>query len=186
MLRAYQFYEEGNGNGVVWAMPEGADFPAPGDSAVIEDHLFKAPKPWDALDDVMDAIEGDGSPSSYLAASLLRRELREFGALWHGLSWGTHVVLDDDPWSAGESRDDEPPTDRPATDVKKWKWTEPRPTDWKPQVRIQEDRVTVTFYTYCGVWKESIVRHTDTYRRGKYRPRVEQRRIAEGPGGYAM
>ena len=28
-LRAYQFREEANGNGVVWAMPENAGFPEP-------------------------------------------------------------------------------------------------------------------------------------------------------------
>jgi hypothetical protein len=41
----------------------------------------------------MDAIPGDGTPESYMEASLLMRELGEFGALWHGRSWGTHEII---------------------------------------------------------------------------------------------
>ena len=113
VLRAYVFREEGNGNGVVWAMPEDADFPAPKDCPTLENHLLKAPKPWDALDDPMEAIEGDGSAWSYLAASLLRRELREFGAMWHGSNWATHFLLDDDPWKNGAPSNDASPLERP-------------------------------------------------------------------------
>ena len=37
----------------------------------------------------MQAIEGDGSPWSYLSASILSREAEEFGAMWHGVD-GIH------------------------------------------------------------------------------------------------
>lgn len=139
VLRAYVFREEGNGNGVIWAMPEDAAFPAPEDCPTVENHLLKAPKPWDALDDPMEAIEGDGSAWSYLAASLLRRELREFGAMWHGCNWSTHFLLDDDPWKGGPPADDASPLERPTSTADQWKWLGPRPTQWGPQVRVQND-----------------------------------------------
>ncbi len=184
VLRAYVFREDGNGSGVVWAMPENADFPAPKDCPLLENHLLKAPKPWDALDDPMEAIEGDGSAWSYLAASLLRRELREFGAMWHGCNWGTHFLLDDDPWKGGVPSEDASPLERPTSKADQWKWLEPRPTQWGPQVRMDNDQVTVTFHTYSGLEKQAIYRHTDTYRAGKYRAKVKQEKIAEGPEGY--
>jgi hypothetical protein len=186
VLRAYIFREEGNGSGVVWAMPEDAEFPAPEDCPALENHMLKAPKPSEALDDVMEAIEGDGSPESYLAASLLRRELREFGAMWHGCNWSTHVVLDQDPWKAGPPREEDSPLDRPTSDPREWKWPEPKPTQWSPRVQVEKDRVTVTFHTYSGLGKESIFRHTDTYRPGKYRPKMAQKLIGEGPAGFAF
>jgi hypothetical protein len=185
VLRAYVFREEANGNGVVWAMPEEAEFPAPQDCPALESHMLKAPKPSEALDDAMEAIEGDGSAWSYMAASLLRRELLEFGALWHGCNWRTHVVLGDDPWKAGQATESDP-TERPASGAEQWKWFEPRPTQWSPQVRVEGDRVSVVFYTYSGLGKEAVYRHTDTYRAGKYRPKIQQKRLGEGPSGYAF
>lgn len=187
VLRAYVFREDGNGNGVVWAMPADAEFPEPADCPTLEQHMFKAPKPWDALDDVMQAIEGDGSAWSYLSASLLRRELLEFGALWHGTNWGTHVLLDEDPWKPGKAvGEDTSPLDRPTSQSRQWKWREARPGDWRPRVEISGDRVTVTFYTYSGLNTETIYRHTDTYRLGSYRPRIEQKVVGEGPPGYVF
>ena len=67
-----------------------------------------------------------------------------------------------------------------------WKWLEEPPKDWNPQVKVENDRVTVTFYTYSGLEKQAIYRHTDTYKAGKYRPKVEQKRIAEGPPGFML
>jgi hypothetical protein len=186
VLRAYVFREEGNGNGVVWALPADAEFPAPQDCPTLESHMLKAPKPSDALDDAMEAIEGDGSAWSYMAASLLRRELLEFGALWHGCRWNTHFVLGEDPWKAGPPKEGDSPMEHPTSSVEQWKWLETRPTDWRPQVRMEGDRVSVVFYTYSGLSQEGVFRHTDTYRVGKYRPRTQEKRIGEGPSGYAF
>ncbi len=186
VLRAYLFREEGNGNGVVWAMPEGAEFPEPKDCPALEQHLLKAPKPWDALDDPMAAVEGDDSEWSYLAASLLRRELSEFGALWHGVNWGVHALLEDDPWKAGPPPDDADPLQSPHTPLRQWTWYQPRPAHWAPRVEMTPDRVTVTFHTYCPLHKEAVYRHTDTYRRGGYRAKVEQVRLADADGGIAF
>ncbi len=193
-LRAYQFVENGNGNGVVWAMPEDAEFPEPDQCPRLENHLLKAPKPFDALDDNMEAIEGDDSPQSYLSASLLRRELKDFGALWHGQQWTWHTVLDSNPWKESPTPDEiEPSLDRPQSEASAWKWAQPKPLDWTPRVEMEAERVTVTFHTYCPLYEdspvkalpagESLYRHTDTYRRGKYRPRSTEQIIAKATGG---
>jgi hypothetical protein len=182
-LRAYQFKEQGNGNGVVWAMPVDADFPEPKDCPRLESHFLNAPKPYDALDDVMEAIAGDGTAEAYLQASLLRRELKDFGALWHGILWGTHFVVDADPLKSvvDENAD---PMRTPQTKAADWRWLEPKPSDWTPRVTLEPDRAVVTFYTFSGFDKEALYRHVDVYRRDKYRPRVEEAKIAEGASGY--
>jgi predicted component of type VI protein secretion system len=51
-------------------------------------NFLRPPKPREALN-VAEVLEGDGSPKSYLAVSLLLREIQEFRALWHGLVWGS-------------------------------------------------------------------------------------------------
>jgi hypothetical protein len=182
-LRAYQFKEDGNGNAVVWAMPANADFPDPKDCPTLENHLLKAPKPAEALDDAMEAVEGDGTPWSCLAASLLRRELSDFGAMWHGSNWGMHFVLDEDPWMADAPDSNTPPLESPNGPASEWKWLEDAPKDWRPRVDVYADRVTVTFYTYCGLERQRLYRHVDTYRSGKLRAKTVEKVIAEGPDG---
>jgi len=184
VLRAYVFRMGGNGNGVVWAMPGDAPFPAPEDCPVLENHFGRTPKPRGALDDPMEAIEGDGSAWSYMAASLLHRELREFGAAWHGIYWGTHIILDDDPWKDGVPVGNRSLFESPTGDSEQWKWIVSPPTQWRPQVIIGSYYVTITFHTYSGLGNQAIYRHTDTYRAGNYRPKVEQEMIAEGPSGF--
>jgi hypothetical protein len=165
-------------------MPAEAAFPEPKDCPLLESHLLKAPKPSEALDDAMEAVEGDGTPWSYLAASLFRRELSEFGAVWHGSTWSLHFVIDEDPWMADPPTEGEATLDRPASKAAEWKWLAEAPKDWRPQVDVAPDRVTVTFYTYCGLEKQRLYRHTDTYKAGKLRAKVEEKVIAEGPGGF--
>ena len=62
--------------------------------------ILEPPKPSDALDEFMEAIDGDGKPWSYLCASLLARELAEFGAMWHGCGWSEHAILGENPFNA--------------------------------------------------------------------------------------
>lgn len=184
-LVSYVFRSDGNGNGVVWALPVDAEFPKPEDCPKLETHFLNAPKPFDALE-VSEVVEGDGSAESYLQASLMRREIMDYAASWHGLVWTAHAVLDDFPLVRSPNDADFDPLKYPTTPRAKWTWKEPQPTAWAPSVRIDGDRVTVTILTYCGLEKERIYRHTDTYRRGKYRPlKVEDNiEIAEGKGGF--
>lgn len=193
VLRAYVFREDGNSNGFVWALPAEAAFPEPDECPRLESHFLNPPKPFDALDDLMEALEGDDSPESYLHASIVRREMREFGSGWHGIKWGMHTVLDDDPWAGGPPSD-EATQDRPTSQRYEWTWLTPRPATWSPEVLVEQDRVVVTFYSYTPLAgeldngepeRERIYRHTDTYRRGKYRALAVEKKLAEGPDAVA-
>jgi hypothetical protein len=177
VLRAYVFTEGDNGNGIVWAMPVSADFPDPAQCSRLENRFLDPPKPDGALDNYMDAIEGDGTPWSYLSASILARELGEFGARWHGCNWGTHTILGASPWEdASGLKLDEP--------AAAWTWKEKMPTDWLPTVTVRADRVGVRFYTFTGFHQEAIVRHTDSYKAGCYGFTSRQRKIGLGTAGY--
>ncbi|OLN21996.1 hypothetical protein BTO30_11730 [Domibacillus antri] len=89
----------GNGNGVVWAIPQDRELPPPAESIVLKDRFLSPPKPLFALDDFMKEIDGDHMPMSYLQAAIAFHELHEFGAVWHGVSWGRDTVL---PAEGGE------------------------------------------------------------------------------------
>ncbi|HWA98736.1 MAG TPA: hypothetical protein VG713_09600 [Pirellulales bacterium] len=185
VLRAYQFREDGNGNAFVWALPATAAFPEPQDCPKVANQPFSAPRPPQALDNFMEAIDGDRSAWSYMAASLLRRELREFGAMWHGYNWMTHVVLDDNPLGIPVVGNDDI-MQRPSGKPDQWKWLDAEPKAWAPEVSVENDRVLVTFYTYSGLYKQTIYRHVDTYEPGKYLATSEDKAIAEGPPGFAF
>lgn len=171
VLRAYQFRAGSNGNGVVYALPHDALFPAPDPDS----DLFKAPRPQNALKDYMDAIEGDGTPWSYLSASLLARELSEFGAIWHGVSWAGYRILYDDPFENGVIEFSNPLA---------WEWSGQRPKQWQPKVFVSESRVKVQFFVFRGHVPEGIIKYSDNFKPGKYDFRVTHKDIGRGPGGY--
>lgn len=185
VLRAYQFREGGNGNGFVWALPVDADFPDPEACPRLEGIFLQPPRPPSALDHVMDAIDGDGSPWSYMCASILARELGEFGAMWHGCDWDTHRILDADPWD-GDQQDRKRDLTEPMAPAAEWEWLQPRPTDWKPQVVQDGDRVTVSFLTFSGLGREAIYRHKDVYTVGSYNFEADRQEVARGAGGFVF
>jgi hypothetical protein len=168
-LRAYQFREGGNGNGVVWALPADAPFPEPDACPKLKDRFLEPPCPPGALDDVMEAIEGDGSPRSYLSASLFAREAAEFGAMWHGCDWSTHTIIRAPPAESSE-----------------WEWAGKQPVDWQPRVRRDDEWVIVTFFTHSALGQEMISQHTDTYKQDSYCFTSESKIVATGPGGYVF
>jgi hypothetical protein len=174
VLRAYQFRSGGNGNGVVWALREDAPFPEPGDCPNQDGSLFRPPRPPGALDNYMEAIEGDGAPWSYFSASLFAREAAEFGAIWHGANWSCHTILGADPWSSG-------PGQAGAEGVK---WSAAKPDVWQPCVRQEQGVVTVLFHTFTALGQERLFRHRDTFRAGQHAFRPEAEVIAVGGLGY--
>lgn len=176
-LAAYQFRARDNGNGVVWALPADADYPEP-DRCPRGGGFLEAPEPAAALEDVMEAVDGDDTPWSYLRASIVSRELREFGAMWHGCHWSEHTILGSDP-TRRRSR----MTHTPATG---WEWSGPRPTEWKPQILIGKDAVKVVFFTRCQLEQERIICHTDTFLPGQYRFSTEKTTLATGQGGFVF
>jgi hypothetical protein len=189
VLRSYVFREGGNGNGVVWALPADAEFPSPDrcpKGKFLPDIHMPVPRPPAAFASVMAQIEGDGSPWSYLAASLLRRELQEYGAMWHGQKWSTHKILDSDPLRDvdRERAADADPMMTPRGPRSEWKWLGKRPDDWRPRVEIAGERVTVTFYTYSGWERQRVFSHTDRFSVGNYDAESETSELAKGPGGF--
>lgn len=174
-LVGYRLVLLGNGKGVVYAVPKGRAVPIPEDA-------WEEPRPPGALEDVMDAIDGDRSPWSYLCASILQREFQEFGAMWHGQNWSTHMILDSDPWQLGREAMVDEFSQMPVGNPGTWKWAEPKPKEWRPRVRIEEDAVEVTFYTHSCLGRQAIYRHTDVFRPGSYRFSTKSTVIAQGPG----
>lgn len=98
VLRGYVYRAGDSGNGVVWALPVEEHFPEPDGCAPLDDRFLSPPRPPGALNDVMEVVEGDGTPWSNLSASLFAREAAEFGASWRGCDWSTHEILGADPW----------------------------------------------------------------------------------------
>ena len=179
ILRAYRLFDGGNGNAVVYAMSAGAPFPEPGDWPQNSEHFFVPPVLPGAVEDVMQVVEGDGSPWSYMSSSIFARELAEFGAKWHGCSWSTHTILGGNP-------ETDPVDCVEMSGPDTWIWLEPEPEDWRPSVAEGDGHVTVTFYTHTALGAERVVRHTDTYEPGMYRFTSEETVIAEGGLGFVF
>jgi hypothetical protein len=182
-LRAYVFkYSGGDGYGVVYALPEGEDLPDPGRRPNLLQRFWGPSKPPTALGRFMEAIEGDGTPFSYLSASIFAREMLEFGAMWHLLFWSTETVLGADPWI------ESPPGDGflHFSPSDSWSLNAPRPDpeDWAPRVEFADDSVIVTFITYSGHIEQKIVRITDRFSVGSCLFKTHTTRLATGPKGY--
>lgn len=206
-LRAYRYHWGNGGHGKVWALPQGAAFPdpakpeaqpkaAPGfwtrltylwyDLPASEPHAQNAPpKPPGALSDFVAALEGDGTPWSYLCAAVLVRDLRAFGEFWHNQNWSAHSLLEAvpqrNPW-----KPEPPPAPGAgmAPPMAAWTTSAPEPAEWRPNVAVDGKTVTVTFYTYCGRMREGIYRHVDQFKSGSYAFTSKDEKIAEGMGGY--
>ena len=175
-LRAYRFTMGNNGEGVVWAMPADVPFPEPQERR--DPMRSKPPHAMDALA----AIDGDGSPWSYLCGSLLQRELEEFGAMWHCQNWCTHMILWDDPWKPGQPAMRDQFSDQSLGRPEQWQWSEAKPTQWQPEVHVEKDGVTVIFFTHSSLGQQTIYRHVDKFKPGSYQFMTERTVLAKGPG----
>ncbi len=171
VLRGYQYRAGGNGNGVVYAIPLGASLPKPRKRGGSE--LFRPPpRPKSALERWVDALELDGTPWSHLCLSMLGREVEEFGAIWHGTSWGVHRVIGRMPWITN---------DEPAVAEEGWTGEVLGMNELAPRVVTTADEIVVRFYTYTSLGMQRVVEHVDRYRNG--RVSVQRRDVATGPGG---
>lgn len=183
VLRAYQFRSGDNGNAIVWAVRADTQFVEPDACERLPDYFLQPPRPVDALDDFMEAIEGDASPWSYLCASILRRELQEFGAIWHGCDWETHTIVGSDRTRRRGRR-----SARQLCNAQpnRWNWSEPAPKNWRPCVEMENGRVWVRFFTYTGLGQERVVQHTDEFAAMSYTHRAVEKILAWGPSGYVF
>jgi len=161
-----QQYSDGyNSSGFTWAVP--VDGPRP--DLFLTKWPDESTRPEGAVA-TMAVVEGDGTPWSYVCASLLGRELAELGAEWHGCDWSAHELHGGAELRGGE-----------------WTVVGPRPGSYAPSVSLGEEGVTVTFWTYSGLGQERIVCHTDFFRAGGgYEFEATARVIAHGPGGYVF
>jgi hypothetical protein len=120
-----------------------------------------------------------------MCASLLARELAEFGAMWHGCDWDTHTILGANPWRRAKA-EEESDTRRPMGPVSDWIWAERAPKAWRPRVTEGDNATVVTFFTFSGLGEEAIYRHSDTYKPGAYRFKSDRQQIATRRGGYVF
>ncbi|MEJ7788025.1 MAG: hypothetical protein WKF96_24765 [Solirubrobacteraceae bacterium] len=171
------------GDGGTFATPKGFEVPSP--EALERAAVFPHGPPRGAFVHVMDAIDGDGSLRSYAQASILRRELEELGAGWHGIEWGMHTLLDNGvapkaPDACLECDDD---WGQLIADPE-WRWEAPAPDDWRPTIeRAGPDNVAVMFFTTSARGRFHITRHVDFYKSGSLRSQSTEHTIAEGPPG---
>ncbi|MCK1997511.1 hypothetical protein MPH47_09805 [Psychrobacillus psychrodurans] len=163
-LRAYQYFEGGNGNGIVWAIPLDEKLPEPSECTTLEWHFLDAPKPLNALSDFMKAINGDKTPLSYLQASIVFHELHEFGAVWHGISWGRDRIL---------SHSDD-------IEIKyKWEMIEENPDIIEPHFFYnQSGYPVIVFYTINDIGSVTFNKYVHTFNKNDYTVEVERSCIA--------
>ncbi len=177
-LCAYQFRNCSSGRGAVWAIPVDVLYPEP-----VSLSPDDPPRPLGALDDFMKAIEGDGSPRSYLYASLLAREFEDFGGYGEGALWMTHLILDGDPWLNPNGAAHALAGQGFSTRVKDWTWAEPKPLDWCPMVHVNDTTVRVRFYAFSSFGRQRIIYFEDRYQKGSYVFERVEREVASGPEG---
>ncbi len=183
-LRAYEFREDSDGNGIIWAVPADTPELPPDNGTWLYGSLSYPPKPPGAVP-LMQAIEGDGSPWSFLSASILRREAAEFGALWHGCDWTPQTILSKLPRQASGSDvpDDEEERNGNAP-VDDWTWHGPVPTIWEPTYAERGATRRIILHIRNPLGGEEIYRATDTYRADRYDCTTKTSVLCTSPGGF--
>ena len=183
-LHAYQFNGGIGSNGIIWAVPTETSSVSPKECPDLEIIRLHPPRPPRAVP-LMQAIEGDGSPWSYISASILRREAAEFGAFWHGCDWTPQTILSkhpqqvDDPVVPDDTGDQ--PGDAPASD---WTWHGSVPKIWEPTFAERGSTRKVVLHIHNPVGGEQIFRATDTYRADSYDCTTKTKVLCTGSGGF--
>lgn len=149
------------GMGVTWALPDLMSTTAHLETALeATKHSSIPPRPRGALSHVMEAIQGDYTSLSFMAASLLTRELKELGRTKANCRWLKHRLIAAIPPEA-------------------WKWYAPIPQDLSPKVKVQTDRSAVVEFFSCRITPPvTIFRHIDQYAGKSYRPKTNDQAIA--------
>ncbi|MGV3263459.1 hypothetical protein [Cytobacillus pseudoceanisediminis] len=188
-LRGYQYFSGGNGNGIVWAIPASEELPHPDFCDRLDEMFLGPPKPEIALADFMGAIEGDRSPLSYLQAAIAWHELHEFGAMWHGCSWGQDRILPftDDYKEEMLSEIDDPDADSSIEDylnfIHPWDELKEIPAILNPHFFYQKGKPTVVFYTINDIGYYKLSRYIHTFEKESYIQMVQRQEIGAGDGG---
>lgn len=182
-LRAYEYRSGPHGNGFMWAVPIENRLLAPEERPSVEDTGLSRPKPPGAIP-LMRAIEGDGSPRSYLSASILHREAAEFGACWHGCFWSPQTILSGLPRQTDEPdvSDDE---QKLAFDVPlgEWTWHSAVPSTWEPAYAETGKTRKVVLHVHDPAGEDHICRATDIYRADSYDCTTKSNVLCTGDSG---
>jgi len=161
-LISYLHRTPDDGVGVVWAVPEALSTTAQLEKALdTSGDRTHPPRPEGAFTNVTEAIEGDRSPASFIIASLLQRELKEFGNLGKYCSWSHHRLIGAVP---GQMQ---------------WQWKGEQPKDFSPKVRLFPDgRVAIEFFSCRIIPPITLYQHLDQYPAQHYTAAVLDRPIA--------
>ncbi len=161
-LVTYLQRQSTGGMGVTWALPElmsttaelEAAIEAAGDRAI-------PPHPKGALGNVMDGVTGDRSAASYLEASILLREFKEFGRSGQNCRWSHHRLIT-------------------AAPNKPWKWRTQQPLTYlAPKVQIKDEKIAMVEFFSCRVVPPiALFRHLDQYVVKSYRPKTNDQVVA--------
>jgi len=159
---SYLYRDQQEGRGLVLAVPESlsAIFHLEKSLANSQD-ISHPPQPEGALAHFMEAIEGDRSPGSFLLASLLHRELQEFGALGQYCNWSKHRLIEVPPPQVN------------------WSWQGEQPKDLSAKVKILPDGQAATEFFTCRVQNPiALYRHLDQFPVKHYKPSSIDKAIA--------
>jgi len=168
-LRAYAYFEtegmNGDGKGIVWAMPEHVSLPE------VPKTLYSKPPPG-ALNNIMEAIEGDGSLWSFMCASVFFCGMSDFclGGVMCTLKTG-EIIANDFRQEPEETRS-----------LDDFNWLETRPANFEPEVKRENNIITVTLYTYEDYVPGKMTRFVDVYGHKSYCFKREETVIAEDGG----
>jgi hypothetical protein len=162
-LVTYLYRLRESGCGKTWALPEHLATTAHLDAVITDNshQIEQPPCPYGALPDLMAAIEGDQQPMSFMVASILRRELEEFGSLGTHQQWSQHRFVAAAPPQA------------------RWQWRTESALDLQPKIRmLPEGQIVVEFFS-CRVHPSvAIFQHLDQYEPGSYMTKAIDRPIA--------
>jgi hypothetical protein len=157
----YVYQVKDDGAGAVWAVPDLLSTTFALEKAIASEEVSRPPQPEGAFDHFMEAVRGDRSAASFMVASLLRRELEEFGAVGQRCNWSHHQLIDAVPLTV------------------QWKWNHQQPTDMAPKVKIMTDgQAAVEFFTWRVTHPIAIFRHVELYPTEIYVPKSKNQAIA--------
>jgi hypothetical protein len=151
-LVSYLYQEGSNRAGLVFAVPEALATTAQLEKALAKSgDLKQPPQPEGVSPDFMEAIAGNHSAVSYVVASLLYRELREFGAAGRYRNWSYHRLIDKIPSQVA------------------WQWQVEQPKDLAPKAKVLPDGQAIVEFFTCRISAGvALYRHIDQYPAGQY------------------
>lgn len=161
-LVTYLQQQPNAGHGLTWAVPELLSTTEYLENAIAQaNQTQQPPRPAGALASVMEALEGDGSLASFLAASVFLREIREFGRFGKTTRWSHHRFVASPPTKVS------------------WQWRTKPPQDLAPKVVVLPDtQIVVEFFSCRVVPPIALFRHVDRYQANSYQPKNVDQVIA--------